>query len=129
MLKQIQSLFQWLESIQTELYIFLSYSFLFCVSMSFGNGGWNYLKRLNCRKHSSLRSMYKLDDSEMMGLLENAVERKPSVEKRETYLDHGIRCQKCGFSNPPSATVCRDCNNLLRGNETFALFSTKKYPF
>ena len=51
-------------------------------------------------------------------------------ERLITERDNGVLCKRCGCSfciyywiggymNPSSATICRDCNNLLKGNEQF----------
>ena len=78
--------------------------------------------------------VFELDDSEIVSLLSKSEEMMSERKSKPLQLDHSfeeptIRCSKCGFTNPISATVCRDCNSLLRGNEFFSVSSRKMYSF
>ena len=57
---------------------------------------------------------------------EEAADNERLISER----DNGVLCKRCecflyirywigGYMNPSSATICRDCNNLLKGNEQF----------
>ena len=86
---------------------------------------------INCR--------YELDDAEIETLLKKTMDIRgtPGLSSGHIDSETGVRCKKCrrierqltigGYFNPPSATVCRDCNSLLRGNELFSSFSRKAY--
>ncbi|KAK8790683.1 hypothetical protein WA588_002431 [Blastocystis sp. NMH] len=83
------------------------------------------------RKASVRRSMFELSDGEIETLLKKSMDHRPI--RRTVHNDFnpdgtaGIRCKKCGFMNPATATVCVDCNSLLRGNELFSSLASDVY--
>ena len=66
---------------------------------------------------------------EKMGLLKKMADDSQLVKgysKDVNLLDDNaakIRCERCGFVNAKSSTVCKECNALLKGT---ALFNSKK---
>lgn len=87
------------------------------------------------RRKTIPRPVYEMDDDEIVSLLRktqsNQLLRNPLDSDNEVLtpvtIDRMIRCSKCGFTNPPSSTVCRDCNSLLQGNDYFTSLSRKVY--
>lgn len=83
----------------------------------------------------SFTNRYELDDMEIVTLLNKSREQQQNNEADET--ERTVRCNKCrialwhrhigGFFNPASATVCRDCNSLLRGTKYLSSISRKVY--
>lgn len=87
-----------------------------------------------CRSRAASHAMYDLDSAEIVCLLSKSPE--PSMVDEnfspfETELipseTHSVICSKCNFANPARATVCRECNSLLRGNEVFSSSFRKMY--
>ena len=70
-----------------------------------------------------------VSDVEKMGLLKKMADDSQLVKgysKDVNLLDDNaakIRCERCGFVNAKSSTVCKECNALLKGT---ALFNSKK---
>lgn len=92
------------------------------------------LKYIKHRTATDSQTTFELDDLEIVSLLSKSEEAMSERKSKPLQLDHTfeeqtIRCSKCGFTNPASATVCRDCNSLLRGNEFFSVSSRKMYSF
>ena len=86
------------------------------------------------KKRNSVRAIYELDDAEIVTLLNKSKGQLQSSKNGEDKsldalmsVDRTIRCGKCGFINPPSSTICRECNSLLHGNELFTSISRKLY--
>ena len=77
--------------------------------------------------------MYDLDSAEIVCLLSKSPEPMfgENFSPLETELipseNNSIICSKCNFANPVRATVCRECNSLLRGNEVFSSSFRKMY--
>lgn len=77
--------------------------------------------------------MYDLDSAEIVNLLSKTPEPVygEGFSPLETELipseTNSIICAKCSFANPARATVCRECNSLLRGNEVFSQSFRKMY--
>lgn len=69
------------------------------------------------RKHQRIHSMYELDKSEIQNLLDHSTEKKVIVDANPLDMEGEIRCSRCGFGNPCTAMVCRECNNLLKGGD------------
>lgn len=101
---------------------------------------------MRCRDSDcGLRCRYELDDAEIVTLLNKSKGQLQSSKNDEDKsldalmsVDRTIRCGKCncnnninlwlgGFINPPSSTICRECNSLLHGNELFTSISRKLY--
>ena len=70
-----------------------------------------------------------VNDMEKMGLLKKISDDSQLVKghsKDVNLLDDTtakISCERCGFVNAKSSTVCKECNALLKGS---SLFTGKK---
>lgn len=69
------------------------------------------------RKHQRIHSIYELDKSEIQNLLDHSADKKIIVETAPLDMEGEIRCNRCGFGNPRTAVVCRECNSLLKGGD------------
>ena len=74
-----------------------------------------------------------VDDTEKMGLIKNLTDSSQMVtgHSRDVNLldekTEKIRCERCGFVNAKSSTVCKECNALLKGSEFFSQQKEMQY--
>lgn len=91
------------------------------------------LRGFHRRTRAASHAMYDLDSAEIVSLLSRSPDPvfNEDLSSVQTELipseTNSIICAKCNFANPASATVCRECNSLLRGNEVFSSSFRKMY--